>query len=186
MAKADAVNQPWFGGARTLSEQMLGLGPALAEARGKTVLDLGCAEGAIAIEFAKAGAKSVSGCDYNAAMIETANAELAKAGPLPVEFRHLNIEDEIKSGASPQFDIVLALALLHKLNDPAAGVRFCAESARDLIVIRLPKGSTGRIRGKHAQNMNADIPVIMKSCGFKRERKEAGPRGEWVHYYRRA
>lgn len=184
MADAGAIVQPWFGGARTLAEQMLGLEPALAEARGKTVADFGTAEGAIAIEFAKAGAASVYACDYNEAMIEAAKVELVKTGSLPVEFECADMMDMILAGVSARYDIVLALSLLHKLTDPASGVRFCAESARSLIVVRLPAGSTGKIRGKHS-GLRADVPVILSSCGFRRERKEPGPRGEWVQFWRR-
>lgn len=171
-------------GPRTLAEQMTGLDAALAEASGKSVLDLGCAEGLIALEFAKAGAASVFGYDYNADLIEVARSELAKAGQLPVRFYQANMSDMVCGAGGPTWDIVLALAVLHKLLDPAAGVRFCAKLSRSLIVIRLPAGSTGKIRGKHS-GVDADVPVILAECGFKRERKEAGPRGEWVQYWRR-
>lgn len=172
-------------GDRTLEEQMLGLDPALQESKSKSVLDLGCAEGLIALEFAKAGAGSVFGCDYNARFIEMANDQLALAGPLPVTFQHMDVETLMQQPRQ-EYDIVLALAILHKLPDPALGVKFCAQVARSLIVIRLPIGSTGSIRSKHAKHMRCDIPKLLTGSGFVRESKEYGPRGEWVQYWRRA
>lgn len=171
-------------GDRTLAEQMMGVEPALAEAKDKTVLDLGCAEGCIALEFAKAGA-TVLGWDYNADLIETARSELAKVGPLPVAFELARIERTLIDPERPQFDIVLALAVLHKLPDPQAGVRFCAETARELVVIRLPKGSTGFIRSKHHKHMGADIPEILHDYSFTLEQTLDGPRGELVMHWRR-
>lgn len=172
-------------GARTLQEQMLGLVPALAETPGKTVLDLGCAEGLIALEFAKAGARSVYGIDYNETLLDVAHSELTKAGQFPVEFKHADLIHIIQGKRRRQFDIVLALAVLHKLPDPESAIRFCAQSARSLLVIRLPYGSVGNLRGKYAPHPRADIREILPDCGFVRERKEPGPRGEWVHYWRR-
>lgn len=184
------MSKGWFilpgqDGDRTLTEQMLGLAPAILETRGKTVLDLGCAEGLIALEFAKSGAASVYGIDYNEALLDVARDELVKAGPLPVQFERADISEMVNAEARPQWDIVLALAVLHKLTNPEAGARFCAASSRSLIVVRYPMGSQGRIRGKHAPDKHADVPVILKECGFKRERKDHGPRGEWVHYFRK-
>lgn len=173
-------------GDRTLEEQMLGLEPALAETPGKTVLDLGCAEGSIALEFARAGARSVDGIDYNAPFIEVAKQQRMDSGLSTAKFRHADISDMIeRGGAIKKYDIVLALALLHKLPDPAAGIQFCALSARSLIVIRLPYASTGNICSKHIEHKRADIREILPAYGFVRERKEMGPRGEWVQYWRR-
>lgn len=177
-------------GPRSLVEQMLGLKPALEETYGKTVLDLGCAEGLIAIEFAKRGASLVCGVDYNPALIATANAEIEKASAhsgkfIPVGCMHADLSDMLTEGYTQQFDIVLALAILHKLPDPAAGAKFCAASAKSLIVIRLPIGSTGTIRSKHAHHMRCDVREVFRANGFQRERKELGPRGEWVQYWRR-
>jgi len=190
------MSEGWFAipgvqkGPRSLAEQMLGLKPALDETYGKTVLDLGCAEGLIAIEFAKRGASLVCGVDYNPDLIATATAEIEKANEhkgkfLPVGCVHADLSEMITEGYTQQFDIVLALAILHKLDDPAAGAKFCADSAKSLIVIRLPIGSTGTIRGKHNPKARCDVREIFKAAGFQRERKELGPRGEWVQYWRR-
>lgn len=168
-------------GERTLQEQMLGLDAALLEANGKTVLDLGCAEGLIAIEFAKAGASSVVGYDYNETFIDVAKKQQTETPDLPIDFYHADIT---KIGFC-KYDIVLALAILHKLPDPTEFTKYCTRIAKDLIVIRLPIGSTGYIRSKHARHMTADIPKILSANGFVRERKESGPRGEVVQYWRR-
>jgi len=169
-------------GDRTLKEQMLGLESALAECDGKTVLDLGCAEGLIALEFAKAGAKSVFGCDYKQQFIEVANQQAVLNPELPVTFEYAEINEKT---TFPQFDIVLALAILHKLDNPSAGVELCCKVAKELIVIRLPIGSTGAFRSKHLEHRYCDIRTILTARGFVRERKEAGPRGEWVQYWRK-
>lgn len=173
-------------GRRTLAEQMIGLDGALAECAGKTVCDYGCAEGLIAIEFAKAGAASVYGCDYNAPMIETAR-QLAAAGPKPhPRFEHVDLHDVMRgdSGEARGYDIVLALAIVHKLRDPAVGVEFIADSCRDLAVFRLPLGSVGHIQGKHSRQ-ECDVPRVMRGRGFVLERSVPGPRKELVQYYRR-
>jgi 2-polyprenyl-3-methyl-5-hydroxy-6-metoxy-1,4-benzoquinol methylase len=173
-------------GARTLEEQMLGLGPVLEETAGKTILDLGCAEGTIALEFARAGAKSIDACDYNEPFIEVAKQQYEQSGLTGVRFKHADITELMaKRGTPKRYDIVLALAILHKLPDPDAAIRFCAQSARSLIVIRLPINSVGAIRSKHGAHLRADIREILPEMGFIRERKEVGPRGEWVHYWRR-
>lgn len=173
-------------GDRTLAEQLLGLSFALQEACSKTVGDLGCAEGLISLEFARAGAASVYGCDYNPELLETALDELERNPGLPVSYEFRDIAESISQGWKPQFDIVLALAVLHKLPDPSAGVKLCAEMARDLVVVRLPLGSTGVIRSKHYRHMRCNLPEEFMQHGFRRERKEIGPRGEWVQYWRRA
>jgi SAM-dependent methyltransferase len=173
----------WVGD-RTLSEQMMGLEPALAEANGKAVLDLGCAEGLIAREFLMAGARSIVGLDYNSDMIQC--AEGLGLDPLRARFRCHNLNligpDEERECHA---DIVLALAVFHKLRDPAVSVREWSRFALSLLVIRLPHGSTGEIRSKHWHHNTADIPRILAAQGFDLEQTLAGPRGELVQYYRR-
>jgi 2-polyprenyl-3-methyl-5-hydroxy-6-metoxy-1,4-benzoquinol methylase len=168
-------------GDRTLQEQMLGLDKALSECKGATVIDLGCAEGAIGIEFAKAGAINVVGYDYKKEFIQTANY-LAEINPdLPVEFHHADLSLPRNYG---EFDIVLALAILHKLPNPREGLELCMRIAKKLIVIRLPIGSKGMIRSKHAKHMHCDLTAILMGNGWIQTENLTGARGEIVQYWR--
>lgn len=170
-------------GRRTVDEQMLGLHPALTEVNGRTVFDMGCAEGCIALEFANAGGK-VYAVDYNPAMIETAK-RLAGGRATFEQVDLRSVIDKAKAAKRwRKFDIVLALAVLHKLNNPRAGTEFVAESCNDLAVIRLPHGSTGFIRAKHAA-ASCDVSQIMAGRGFALEKTVTGPRAERVQYWRR-
>lgn len=169
-------------GRRSIDEQMLGLQPALERSKGKDVADFGCAEGCIALEFARAGA-NVWACDYNAAMIET--AKVLAAGMRGIAFEQADIRDVIRKRRGVHFDIVLALAILHKLNDPREGLEYFADCARELVVIRLPHWhADGIIRAKHGGQV-CNVTAVMERRGFVLEAVLAGPRQEPVCYWRR-
>jgi 2-polyprenyl-3-methyl-5-hydroxy-6-metoxy-1,4-benzoquinol methylase len=167
---------------RTLDEQMLGVTPALAEAAGKSVLDLGCAEGLIALEFAKAGASRVLGVEMLEYHLEVARRLCTDR---PVEFICARLE-EVTAEQLGRHDIVLALAIIHKLRDVKAGLELAAGACKDLLVFRGPNymQPDGWMRSKHwptAVNVNQ----TMEACGFRLEAAGPGPRGEPVQRWRR-
>ena len=180
-------------GERTLAEQMKGLGGALDGCCGKTVVDFGCAEGLIAQQFAQAGAKSVFGIEYNPALfavaqrLERAHAE---TGWHNLHFQLADIrtvmKQERESGEIWRYDIVLALAVIHKLPDPADAATFMADVTGELLVVRLPKGSSGAFKGKNWPWAGCDLNTILPSRGLKLDTVAKGPRGEQVQYWRRA
>lgn len=172
-------------GRRTLGEQMLGLESALASCDGRSVLDMGCAEGMIALEFARAGAH-VYAVDYKQDMIDT--AKRVAAGQRRLAFEAVDLRNVIRkarlAGKWRTFDIVLALAVLHKLDDPKAATEFVAESCKDLAIIRLPiHAPDGIIRAKHGGRA-ADVRRIMAAHGFRLEKTAEGPRREPVQHWR--
>jgi SAM-dependent methyltransferase len=184
------LQKGWFSikgvqqGDRTLGEQLEGLRPLLDEVKGKSVLDLGCAEGLITNAVIWRGAVRAVGLDNNTQFIEmTARTGL---DPYVAQFELVDVnhctDDMVERYAS---DIVLALAIFHKLKDPAAAVRAWARCAKSLLVVRLPIGSQGAFPSKYAPARVADLRTILPACGFRLERDEAGPRGERVHYWRR-
>lgn len=174
---------------RTLEEQLLGLESAIAGARGKTVLDLGCAEGVIGREFARAGASRVLGVESLAGHLEV--ARLACAAEPQMEFVQAYLQTWIAEHPEPeQFDVVLALGIIHKIEDPAEPLRFACRSCRDLLLFRAPAHAwNGYVKAKHGQRnverKTVHVPTVMAEEGFALEKHCHGARGEGVEYWRR-
>jgi cyclopropane fatty-acyl-phospholipid synthase-like methyltransferase len=175
-------------GDRTLAEQMLGLNRALAECKGKTVLDLGCAEGLIGLEFAKAGAARVVGIEVLDTHLDVARE--ACAGYQQMEFIGAHLGLWVDAHPEPEkFDIVLALGIIHKLEDPEIPLKWAALSARSLLCFRAPayiekSGRDYLVKAKHSDN-RCNVPKTMRAAGFVDEGVIPGVRGESVQYWRR-
>lgn len=191
--KGAPVRHGWFKlpgqkGDRAIEDQLKGLEHALEAAAGKSVLDLGTAEGAIALEFARAGAGPILGLEIVAEHLEVARKLCAG---YPCEFQCVDLNRaEVELEAAREFDIVLALAVIHKLKQPARILRHCAGLARELLVIRMPSWAHKwtfiheRGNGKLVDCMQELAPL-----GFVLERIERGPQSERgqepVIYFRR-
>lgn len=166
-------------GERALEEQMRGVTPLLAEAAGKRVLDLGCAEGLIAFEFARAGA-FVYACDFNAQLVETASRIKPKG--LAIELEVKSVQNLVREKRS--FDVVLALAILHKLAQPRACMKWISGTGASLVAVRLPRNSTGFFRSKH-RAVPCNVNKTMTRLGYRLDKALPGPRGELVQHWRR-
>lgn len=169
-------------GERTLTEQLEGLEPALAACAGKTVLDLGCAEGLIAQVCIERGARRVHGVDANPVMVDRA----AALGLARASFEHVNL-NHLPEGfiECARADIVLALAIIHKLHEPAASLAVLAGCARERLAIRLPGGSEGAFYSKHTRQW-CDVAAVLKAAGFVFEAMLPGPRNEKVQHWVRS
>lgn len=172
-------------GERSIDEQLTGLHEALAECRGKSVLDLGCAEGLISLSFAQAGAAKITGIEREAKHIEVAQ-HLRFPDGCEVKFKRMNLKRVTSADAVPH-DIVLALCVIHKLDFPERGLRFAAQCARNLLCLRSGRGSTdGIIYGKYSRQP-CDSTAVMREEGFWLEKIVDGAEGrdEPVEYWRR-
>ncbi len=89
---------------------------------GRSILDLGCGPGDIAIRFAKRyPAASVIGLDGAGAMIDIARQTIARDGLADrVEARRWHIGREANPLAPRKFDAVVSNSLLHHMSDPLA------------------------------------------------------------------
>lgn len=185
--------RPWFSapgkpGDRTLDQQLMGLDRLFAEVAGKTVLDVGCAEGLISIECAKRGASAVTGFEIREDAVATARRAAQAAGISRESIRFVPADANRDYPTGRAYDIVLMLAVLHKLKDPSAACLRLAAAAKDLVVIRLPPKEAPFIVDERSSRVPHDINAMMvKRAGFKCETSNYdGPFGEWVGYYRRA
>src|SRR3990167_5651067 len=161
--EAVEVRRGWFAipgeqeGDRTVAEQMEGLRYAIRECRNKTVLDLGCAEGLISQAFARAGAV-VHGVD-----VVPENIEVARRISQGITFDTAGLGD-LLVGRQREYDIVLALSVLHKLVYPFPVFPALARWCRDLCVVRLPSRVFFNTHAIH--NEKCDCVVEMKRVGF--------------------
>lgn len=172
-------------GDRSLDEQIAALRPALAECNGKTVLDLGCAEGLISLEFSKAGASYVLGIDC---VDEHLRIACEQCRGHNVAFKKMQLF-KANPDTPADFDIVLALGIIHKMQFPERLLRFAARSARSLLLLRSGAGAINRIiRGKHHKENPCDSHAVMREEGFALEKVVDGPvgRDEPVEYWTRA
>lgn len=184
-------------GDRTLEDQRKGLDAALEEvslqACGSrpapwSVLDLGCAEGLISLEFARAGAGEVLGVELVNEHVQVATFVCKEHMP-PISFVHRGVSEfalaEMARPELRQFDLVLALAICHKLKDPGIGLRYAARAARHLLCFRNAARFTGgQVHSKHGSG-NASAWQIFRHEGLVLERSERSSRGEVVEYWRR-
>lgn len=102
------------------------LGDLLGDLQGKRVLDAGCGGGQTCIALARQGAL-VAGVDSSTAQLEYARTLAAQEG-FAVPFHHSDITD-LGALADGGWNLVLSIAVLHYLAEPAAAIR---ESARAL------------------------------------------------------
>jgi SAM-dependent methyltransferase len=188
---AKVAGKGWFAipgvqaGDRTLDEQLLGLEPMLKEVPGKIVLDLGSAEGLISRTCVERGARRVVGLEVNKPMLAVARQWVCDPNVCQFEFRDLNKTPSAEDSRSLRADIVLALAVFHKLSDPEKSVRDWVRFAGELVVVRLPVNSNGEFHSKFRTHMRCDLNQLMPRLGFQLERVERGPRTERVQYWRR-
>lgn len=146
--RTDPAGQGWFNvpgvqtGNRELSDQLVGLEDLLELTPLKkfTVLDIGCAEGLIGIEFAKQGAKQVLGLEVVPSRVEAATEFARRAGVgKRCSFTQIDLTQKKLAYATGQFwDVVLALAITHKFADPIGFTMDSAFLASKYYVTRLP------------------------------------------------
>lgn len=174
-------------GDRTVDEQLLGLDAALAACKGKTVLDLGAAEGLISAAFARAGAAEVFGVELVKEHVETGRAVCVG---LPVKLLQAELAAYARDNlANPRkFDIVLALGIAHKMHNPGAFLSFAGRSAGELLVFRGPGKAgmfwDGILRSKFGKGQ-CNVAEVLGAEGLVEGETHDSARGERAQYWHR-
>jgi 2-polyprenyl-3-methyl-5-hydroxy-6-metoxy-1,4-benzoquinol methylase len=102
--------------------------------QGKTILDLGCNEGAFTAEFARLGAAHVVGIEARPLNYERCEV-LRKLLRLPnLEFILGDVKDELPKWQHKP-DIILLSGLLYHLSDPYSMLKVVQHTARDIVLI---------------------------------------------------
>ena len=167
-------------GDRTINQQLMGLDDLMAYVEDRTVLDVGCAEGLISIEMARRGARAVHGIEREAARVDLGR-RLVGDFPVTLEKADANVWKPRR-----MYDVVIALALLHKLKDPSAACARLAAACADLMVLRLPPAGELVIVDERSGRKPHDVGRVMELSGFVLEKSGFdGPYGEHVSYWKR-
>ena len=177
-------------GERTFEDQAKAIEPAFAQAEGKTVLDLGCAEGLLSHEFARRGAKEVVGIDCNDSILAVARS---LGADLPAcSFIRTDLNKTVSRPPQHRFDIVLALAVVHKLHNMEIALRWVARSVAPggvLIMRTSVRYDADRdvLRSKRDPKQSIFVTPILAEEGIVFDRIVPGENkfGEDAQYWRR-
>lgn len=189
----DAVADPklgWFKidgtqhGLRHLKEQLKGLEPLRPYLPSASILDLGCAEGLIGKYCIDTwGANALTGIESVKERVELARQICAGYEDVKFIVGDADNLEAIRGQLLERYDVVLALAILHKLRDPWKAYRFLAKLCTKALVIRMPDPSP-TFRDARSGNKEFDARSLTDH-GFKLVAHGPGPRMEWTGIFER-
>lgn len=103
---------------------------------GKSILDIGCGSGRIALVLAEMGAE-VLGIDYSSAMIELASSYLSKhRGSINAKFIVCDFMEDFPNDRS--FDITLALGVFDYIENPTPFLKKMREITKEQMIVSYP------------------------------------------------
>jgi glycosyltransferase involved in cell wall biosynthesis len=155
-----------------IAQRLSGLETLLKASSGKSVLDLGCAEGVIAHTFLDTGAALVHGFDIDA---ERARSAALLCDDQRAQFRQGDLADwpgfvvEHSDMLLPAYDIVLYLGLHQHLNPSTRAVTLtgAARQAGEWFIVRTPENV-----------MRSDnVRAVLEELGFDLHHEHAGAAG---------
>ena len=148
---------------------------------GKTILELGCAEGLMSQWFVdRNGAASVHGIEIVQGHVDLGRQHIVG--------RQVKLEVANCDTWRPKraYDVSVALALLHKLQDPLACLAAMAEATKEMVVVRLPSAcSPWVITDARTDFRPWDVDKCLRLNGFELVDSTMGPFNEPTGFWRR-
>ncbi len=142
---------------------------------GRTCLDVGCGTGRYALEFARRGARQVTGIDIAANMIALCR-ERARAEELEGSCK-FEVGDLLAFTPASKFDVVIGIGLFDYIREPLPVLARMARVAADRAIISLPRLWTWRapVRKVRLALRGCDVyfyskprlESLLKQAGFK-------------------
>jgi len=153
-------------GTRTLAYQIKGLGILQREAAGRTVLDLGCAEGLVSQWLCDSGAIRADGIDYSQSRLAVGRTLVSDSVRL-----HLGDLSEVSClpALAPSYDIVLLLAVLHKMAYPERLLDHAMAKCGSWLAVRAPAPVI-----EDRCNRRLDIAAHLNTHGFRTVQESDG------------
>lgn len=137
----------------------------------KTVLDLGCAGGAICFHAALQGCKLAVGVDKDNENISCATQIKDEHNIGNIGFFNLDLYDFLV-GNKEKFDVIFALNILHHVDKPLALLRDVCRTAQEAICIETPVGDIFDPElGRVVKSRNQDYITFMGNYGFDLKRE---------------
>lgn len=172
-------------GDRTIEQQLTGLRELWPRVAGKWVLDVGSAEGAISLECCRKGATYVEGWERRKDAVEWARRQ-AQAADLPARFHEVDVDGA--THGTRRFDVILLLAILHKLKRPEAAFAAVLDRHAEptcLVVLRTRAADWPVMRDVRSDHRKVDLHRIIYARGFTLVHEDKGPKvdgqpAEWV------
>jgi SAM-dependent methyltransferase len=177
MATLKSSYRPWFkigdnGGQWDITRQDAGLSEI--NFRGKTVLEIGCAEGLVALQNLKRGARLSHGIEFRERAVEVAKSIAGVLGVSDTaKFYWGDIRDTRNAlnqpGMLDKYDIIIAMAVLQKVPNQPEVLGKILEKCSTTLVLRLPVRKLYKrrlFRWRYSWGI-ADPVEVAKQNGFK-------------------
>jgi SAM-dependent methyltransferase len=168
-----------------LDRQGRGLDIVRQACGGATILDLGCAEGLVALDLAKYGARLVHGVELETSRLKIAaelfreNAPHVEASFFAADLTHF---DDLLLMKTPdtapgepslltRYDVVLCLAIAQKLSNPGPFLRLAATVCSNILAVRLPyrildDARSGNVPVDVTRMVSAEFDLVQETAAF--------------------
>lgn len=182
------MKKGWFDlpgrpGDRTLGQQMVGLARAVEAAQGGVVLDVGCAEAQVSFMLLRNGAREAVAVERVSDHVAVANEQrLRDNAALTLVCADAEVFDPEPYQPHGGFDVVLLLAILHKLRNPTLAARKYGAATKTLCVVRLPE-SGPLIVDERSNRQPHDIVAALGDVGLRLDGHMRGTFNEWIGYF---